>query len=375
MNYRLRPLAQPTPERIVLERASSFKGWLPTLFRGVGLASLLISLLLLGVLAPSQRIVALDGLGVGFLLLALSQSFVEYRQMPQRFVFDNANQQLLLEGSNDSVVSLSYAEIQGFQTRRLSQKGNGGREVRYVVEMLKRDGAFWVLTSSDQRDKAEELWSQLRHHVKLQRKERPDEPELAQGVGKQIEVFEYPDVTILRWKEQSSLRSGLACLLLSGSLCCLMLPFQSAISLPIWQGALLALGLLVLIGLALLAFSLGRYHTITIDEFSFTYHPCNEGQGDSIRHFMIHNKDIDTILFNFSLNHKEPTLYILKRGETSALIKHKRGQDGIGRSQTITRLLRNIQKIDARELTFAEQLHLENTLQEIIARHSGHHVA
>lgn len=378
MNYRLVP-QRPEANQLVLQRSLTFQGLIPLLLRLIGIACILsgggYAALTLPHLPPSWTCFMLSG---GFLLSTLAQLFVEHRKLPSRFLFDNEQGVLSIESltvERRTIQSkLPYSEIRDFQTRRQSTPDSGGRSINYIVEMLKKDGAFWCLYRSRTKEQADAFCASLKQDVQLRTAPTNEIPTSNHSIG-QIRIESTDNKTCLRWRKRSALRNGVTCLLSVGTLGFALLGSRYMLPSSLREISAVVLTLVALFGLALFVFYVKRDNEIIVTDEELLYIPLQDEEANLVEPFAIELQHINTILFNFSLNHREPMLYILKEGETEALLKHKRGQDGVGPSRTLTRLLRNIHRIDTSELSFAEQLHLENALQDIILERSGHTVA
>lgn len=396
MNYQTLSSQHTSSSHIILEQTTSLQSVLYRLTRYIGYFLCILSLCiwmfswqtfffnlpLLSILKKQDIHTSYPNLwpfiffGLGAFSLALSHLFREHLRMPQRFIFDNDAMQLHIESSSTLYTTethLEYGEIQDFQVRRISTPHSTGRSIAYLVEMIKKDGAFWCMYSASSREEADDFCSRLQRHIPRQKQRPTRQTQEVTSFGK-IRVEEGELSTCITWREYIHIRRMWTLVLLGISG---LLFFLSVRSEPIasW-GYILSISLvmlLLLIGFGYLQF-LHYTHTIEITEHETCYRPFAQSEDVQVG-FCIPHADIDTILFNFSLSHKAPTLYLLKTGETQALLKLKRGQDGPVQPSTLPRILRNMHTIDTHELNFAEQLHLENIIQEAIHRRSGHRVA
>ncbi len=361
MNYTIDE-KKSNPGRLVLRRRRITEIILSIILMVLGLPFFLAGLLMLT--EPGSSAFFFSGIG----LLFCSFSFILTTQikLPENLIFDNITGHLKIKESGsgkEEYTAFSYGEIRNI-TRRLH---NRGESTFHVVELEKKDGAFWTLYQSSSEKKAEKVLAEIKKNVNLEKRGENPKPDglqrnfLTKREGKSSEV---------RWKMRKSFSRNILSILVISSFSLMFYGMDSFIE----SETAYSIGVLFIVAVASLFiffsfYNTGRIHTVAINSTLLRY--SSTGLFSRNRGFNIPLSAIDAVLFNFSTNMLENSIYIMKKSETEVFQRVKRGNIDLMDIKKALLLLLNIKKINTGVLTVREKIELESIIQELIRERTG----
>lgn len=367
MSYKLDSSSFGSHNKVILERSDLWRYLGATLFLLVGLGCLIPGAMALWGGAKGMGSYLLTGGGLiftggGFLILS--------SRLPKKLEFCNDQAALIIhEGLGSSVppVILPYDDIEGFQIRRHVSRSGRTTSVQWVVDLLKTDGAFWTLYSSNSEAKSEKLLSKLIERVNLSREfsgsvlDRPI---------KGVSFSESQGNLEIKWP----VRFQMSRLILFVMVFC-------GFGVVVWgarpdMGAI-AYGVLGFLGLIFALFlysvfaSIGKTQIVSVSEDTITASQKG-GLLPSGHGFSLPIKDCKAILFNYSINSEDSALFFLRESERENIKRMKQGDVGLSDLGSIVSMAMNANVIHLQGHTIGEMLYVEQLLQDKIAERSGH---
>lgn len=354
--------------QVILKRDDTWRYLGAFIFLLFGLAGSLFGWMAIWGGATGVAAHMIAGMGLAFLgggMLILSS------RLPKRLVFDNNQGALVIhEGVGSSVppVVLPYEDIEGFQVRtRVSQSGRT-RSVQYVVDLLKTDGAFWSLYSSNFEHKSNALLEKLIARVDLERVFSGGTLDRSiKGIGFSenqgfLEVLWPVRVSLTKFAMFAGVFGGFATI---------------AWGLKSEMGSIIAYGILGFVGLlfSLLVYSfiasLGKTQVVAISSDTLKAYQKG-GILPSGKSFEMRIEDCQAILFNYSTHQEDSAMYFLREEDRSMMQRMKQGDVSLTDLGGMFGTMMSVKSIHLEGHTIGEMLYVEHLLQEKIFERTGH---
>ncbi len=364
MNYKI---ISPKEETVVitLKRTRTLETVLSVICFIIGIVFLPVGLLLF--LSPGYDL-HYPFFWTGFGLLFLMGGIMVSTQIkiPEFLIFDNSNGACIIketkrEDSEKAVIP--YNEIEGFHVHSHVSE----RSASHVVEMEKKDGAFWSLFSVSSREKAEAFRGELAKKVNLD--VHANNSGQLQKPG-HIEVTAAGGTTTFTWANRYAFKSYMFLVMALSSMGMVIYGSKPYATGPVQYGiAVTVICLITAIAVFSLFNNIGRKHRIEITKDTFTYRKT----GGIIKtgQFSIPIGEIDAILFNSGLSTMETWIYVLKKDEKEFLQSIKRGTLQKSDIFAAIALVKNTRKIEVGDLSIAGKVSLEGMLQKTVLELSG----
>ena len=306
--------------------------------------------------------------GMGLIFLTGGIMISTQIKIPEYLVFDDSSGLFRIKGKKNieaEQASIPYSEIEGFHVRYHINDNYG----YYVVEMIKKDGAFWTIYTSKNKKKADDFCSMLAGRINL----KANPGVIASDIKlHNIDVASSGESSVLTWENRYSFKSYCFLILILSSFGMVMYgsrPFAGGIIQYIVAVSFIAL--LSIVVIVSLINNIGRKHVIEISHDIFSYRKT----GGIIKKgsFSLPVGDIGAILFNFSTSRLETVIYILQRGEIDTFQEIMRGTYKKSDLISAVKFMIGVKKIQVGELTIADKINLENLLQKLVEEKSGTH--
>lgn len=364
MNYKIVSRKEDTG-RIILKRTRTLETVLSVICFLIGVFFLPMGLVLFA--SPGYDM-HYPFFWTGFGLLFIMGGIMVSTQIkiPEFLIFDNGSGACIVkdtkkDDSNQAIIP--YNEIEGFHVRSHVSE----RSQSHVVEMEKKDGAFWSLFSVQSREKAETFREDLAKGVNL-----GAAPYNAGQAGKpeSIEVSHDGGTTTLTWANRYAFKSYLFLIVALSSMAMIIYGSKPYATGPVQYGiAVAVICLFSAIAVFSLINNIGRKHRIEITKEALTY----KKTGGIIKtgEFSLPIGEIDAILFNSGLSTMETVIYVLKKDEKEFLQSIKRGTMDAGKLFAAIALMKNVGKIEVGDLSIAGKVALEELLQNTVRELSG----
>ncbi len=303
--------------------------------------------------------------GIGLFMLSAIILMNTNKNLPRYLIFDNIKGQFKIkEKKKDKkeFVAFPYSEIEDFHLR--IHRSN--RSKNYVVEMEKKDGAFWTLFISSRHKRAEKFLLEIKKRVALTVKgSMPDNIEKPLN----IDLTETPQKTTLSWKIKQRTLTSLFGFTAIFSFAMIILGIRPvAENIIAYTIALIFIISILLIMIFYLFFSLRRKHFLEITKDDIRYY--SRGPLTSGKQFTMKIDQLKAVLFNFSILSPDMAIFFLTHEEMILFQKIKRGQIDFGELLTALMRYAKIKRIKTGELLTSEKVHLENFIQNIISINS-----
>jgi len=364
MNYRIISPREETAV-ITLKRTRTFERVLGALCLIIGIFFFPVGLILF--FSPGIDIhYPFFWTGFGLLFLMGGVMVITQLKIPEYLQFDNSRGACVIKetGKDDAERAvIPYDEIAGFHVR----SHHGDRSTDSVVEMEKKDGSFWTLFSVKSKEKAEAFRADLAKRVNLAAAPNitgpPPKPD-------HITVASERGATAFTWKNRYAFKTYIFLITALSSMAMAIYGSRPFATGPVQY--YLAVAFMVFItAFAVLSLlnNIGRRHRVEITKDTFTYRKL--GGIVKTGQFAIPIREIDAILFNFSLSTGETAIYVLKKEEKEALLDIKRGTFQKSDIFKAIALMKSIRKIEVGDLSIAGKVALENLLQKTVYDLSG----
>jgi hypothetical protein len=304
--------------------------------------------------------------GMGLLFLVGGLMTATQLRIPEYIIFDNKKGDVIIKektrGEWESAI-IPYGDIEGFQVRYHASHNYGS----HVVEMKKKDGAFWTIYSDRKESKAVLFRDQLARSVNLEAG-GGDLP--GEEAPRKIEVIRGPESTSVQWKRSNSLAGAVL-----GNLAVLSMAMVIYGARPIMESEAAFyvgagfIGFITILMLFHTIDALGRKHVLEITHDGLTYYSkggITKGPGYSIPF-----TELDSVIFNFSTTQSEMAVYLLRKGEKALFQSVKRGSYAKADFFKALTLMRKIRKVDVGQLSTGDRIRLEALLQNLIHEKSG----
>lgn len=362
MNYKF-AVPQSDSNRIVLVRARMFQIVLGLFLFVIAIAVLPGGLLLF--FSEQDPYVPFFFTGIGLLFLSAGIAVSTMLAMPNSLVFDNVTGALMVyegRGAKVRTAALPYPEIDTFQVRRHRQN----RSYSYVVEMLKKDGAFWTLFSSGSAKKAEAFRDRLLERVILRGTTAAGEPPAPACVT----VEDRGDSAVIEWRNRYPAGRRIMTVMLMASMAMTIYGSRPyATSGPAYYAAMAFMACILLAALISALNSIGRRNRVGIDGRSLSYRKT--GGIFSTGEFTLPLGEIDAIMFNFSVFSGETAIYVLTGAEKEAIQNITRGAIELAGIFKAISVIKKAGKLDVGSLSIGDRLALERIIQKSVERKTG----
>ncbi len=351
--------------RVILKRSRGLELFLSIILYMFGGCMLPIGILLF--FAPDTgKYLPFFFTGFGMLMITGGIMLNTQIKIPEYLIFDNVNGQFrLIEGKKDTkeFSAFPYSHIAGFHTR--IHRSN--RSSFHVVEMEKKDGAFWTIYSSASEKKAKNFLDELAKLVDLKNQGR--EQSLEKG-STGFDVTREQGKSAIQWKKRFGALSYLFSFTVIASMGMIIYGILEKEEGNI--GVYIAAGFIILISLLFLfnmINGIGKVSVVEITDNALSFY--SKGGIFKGNSFSLPLKDIESVLFNFSTSQMDSTIYLLRAEEKALLQKIKRGTISLDQIITALSLMMKIKKLDAGSLATGDKIRLENSIQELIREKTG----
>ncbi len=361
MNYTI-DKKKSGPGRLVLMRSRKAQIVLSVLLLIPGLPFLLAGLIMM--LDPGR--IAFFWAGTGLLFCSFSVILVTQITLPENLIFDNLTGQMKIRESRageDEYIAFPYEEISNIN-KRLHRSGDTSY---HVVELEKKDGSFWTLYQSSSEKKSESVLAEIMKYVNRETSGNAPDP------GQFSSIFSIKRDgagSSVSWTMKKSLSNNILGVFVIGSFVMILYGMESFVESE--TAYTLAIVFITAVASLFIFFSFynaGRIHTVTVTEKLLRF--SSTGIFSKNRGFNMPLSVIDAVLFNFSINLPENSLFIMKKNETELFQRVKRGKIDLVDIKSAILLLLNIKKINTGALTIREKIQLESIIQELIKEKSG----
>ena len=298
----------------------------------------------------------------GFFLAAVTamNTMLKY---PESLIFDNAEAVLRVREKNGEEETIPYGEIVGFHVRLHESNSSGG----YMVEMEKRDGAFWTLFYAAREKNARAFYEALTGTVRLGAGSAGDRPSGPVPVPDGVSCEEEADLIKVNWRKKLSLRETL-----TGYLAIFFMALfiygagPHADNMAAYYAASVFMVVVCLMALGYLLFMVRRRYYVEITPGEVRYY--SRGLLMPGRRFVMPVAELHAVIFNFSLSFQELALFFLRREEMTLFQNIRRGNLDPKDLVSALKLSLKANKVDLSHLRVGKMIALERYLQDLIER-------
>jgi hypothetical protein len=361
MNYSI-DKKKSGPGRLILRRSRKAQIVLSLVLLIPGIPFLLAGLLMM--IDPGR--IAFFWAGTGLLFCSFSVILITGIKLPENLIFDNLSGHMKIRESKagkEEYIAFSYKEIRNIN-KRLHRSGD---TTFHVVELEKNDGSFWTLYQSSSEKKAERVLAGIKKNVNLETGGAPP------GPGRHSSIFSIQrgtESSRVSWKMKKNLSGNILGALVIGSFVMILYGMGSFVeSETAYTIAVVFITAVALLYIFFSFYNAGRVHTVSVTDKLLRF--SSTGLFSRNRGFNMPLSVIDAVLFNFSMNLMENSIFVMKKNETELFQRVRRGKIDLMDIKSAVLLLLNVKKINTGALTIKEKIELESIIQELIKEKSG----
>lgn len=364
MNYKLQSC---TPGRVELRRSRVGQYVLGAVLGVLGVPTALVG-----------GLIALADPGLGALVAGFGLAFsgatllVVTREVgPGAFAFDDQARALLAYRSptarGEPEARMAYSQISELRVGRYESSSTDGRSVSFALDVVRRDGECWSLSTFHSQDKAEQLLALVQANLQLAPQPgdagRPAEQPISSG---RFHVERTPDQTRVRFKKPYRLVTHAGGLLVISGICLALFgaryqmpPFAFYIALGLLSFALAALLFGIVNGI-------GKHVVLLITQQNLR---AQEEGGVIKAWFEEPIAALHAVRLGFRPNRDDRMLLLLKQHEYAALARFREGNES--NPVKLALALMSARKLEVGELSLAQKLELEQLIEAEVERVSG----